>query len=605
MRQFELEEGGRRGLIFDAGVSANLDAILLNCRGGDDVPAMRVLRDALPSDARITRSAEGIRVRALCAPYLLSTNAGLKIQWTETAYRFVTNRARACRTYPIVRDALRDLTDSTATEIRQAVADSDGLDILDDHQVVNVAAMTINGGFGLCLFDEQGAGKTVSLIFAYDLLAARGEADQLLVIAPKSMVPEWRRDFLRFRPGLYRVAVVIGSREQKRTALRSQADVYVTNFETTVSFEHNLEVLLRSRPDKTVLAVDESFFVKAPEAQRTRAIRRLREWCGRAFVLCGTPAPNAPHDLVEQFNLVDFGIAFDGVTLPEEREQALPIVRQTVANRGLFVRNLKSIVLPELPGRTYHRIHVPLQPEQGRLYGELRDQLVADLQTVSDTEFRKEYSTFLARRAALLQVCSNPIAVVAGYEETPAKVVLLDDLLETRIEKDQEKVVLWSFYTASIDQLVRRYDHFGTVRYDGTIADTELRGEAVRRFQEDDDTRLFIANPAAAGAGLTLHRARLAIYESMSNQAAHYLQSLDRIHRRGQQRDVEYVVLLCEGTLEPREYERLLAKQRMAADLLGDDKSEPLTRESLLRDVTIPSDGNGEVIHAPRWGATL
>ena len=61
---------------------------------------------------------------------------------------------------------------------------------------------------------------------------------------------------------------------------------------------------------------------------------------------------------------------------------------------------------------------------------------------------------------------------------------------------------------------------------------------------------VFVANPAAAGAGLTLHRARVAIYESLSNQAAHYLQSLDRIHRRGQKREVEYVVMLCDGTLE-------------------------------------------------------
>ena len=55
----------------------------------------------------------------------------------------------------------------------------------------------------------------------------------------------------------------------------------------------------------------------------------------------------------------------------------------------------------------------------------------------------------------------------------------------------------------------------------------------MRKFQEDSRTMLFVANPAAAGAGLTLHKSHIAIYESMSNQAAHYLQSLDRIHRRG------------------------------------------------------------------------
>src|SRR5207237_10393340 len=139
------------------------------------------------------------------------------------------------------------------------------------------------------------------------------------------------------------------------------------------------------------------------------------------------------------------------------------------------------------------------------------------------------------------------------------------------IGKRGEKVVLWSFYTASIDAIIGRFSRFNPVRYDGTVANVADRGDAVRRFQEDNATMLFVANPAAAGAGLTLHRARVAVYDSMSNQAAHYLQSLDRIHRRGQERDVEYLILLIEDSVEMAEYERLLRKERAAQLLLGDN----------------------------------
>jgi SNF2 family DNA or RNA helicase len=134
--------------------------------------------------------------------------------------------------------------------------------------------------------------------------------------------------------------------------------------------------------------------------------------------------------------------------------------------------------------------------------------------------------------------------------------------LEEAVVRRKEKVVLWSFYTASIEAAVARFARFNPVRYDGTVSDIAVRREGVRRFQEDDETILFIANPAAAGAGITLHRARLAVYESMSNQAAHYLQSLDRIHRRGQTRDVEYIVLLCDQTIELAEYARLTTSRR-------------------------------------------
>jgi SNF2 family DNA or RNA helicase len=97
---------------------------------------------------------------------------------------------------------------------------------------------------------------------------------------------------------------------------------------------------------------------------------------------------------------------------------------------------------------------------------------------------------------------------------------------------------------------------------------------------------LLIANPAAAGAGLTLHRARFAIYESMSNQAAHYLQSLDRIHRRGQTRPVEYLILVADRTIEVSEYDRLLAKERSAQQLLGDKILDSPTRTQMLHDLS-------------------
>jgi SNF2 family DNA or RNA helicase len=123
----------------------------------------------------------------------------------------------------------------------------------------------------------------------------------------------------------------------------------------------------------------------------------------------------------------------------------------------------------------------------------------------------------------------------------------------------------------------------GLVRVDGSI-DALARRAAVQAFQTDPTTRIFLANPAAAGAGLTLHAARHAIYESLSNQAAHYLQSLDRIHRRGQTRPVTYHTLLSEDSVEIPEYERLIAKAKNQADLLGDRDPRP-DRQGLITEL--------------------
>ena len=87
-------------------------------------------------------------------------------------------------------------------------------------------------------------------------------------------------EFERFTGGLYRVAVIEGPRMQRAAALASGADVVVVNYEARSSSLDDLRLLAaRSR---VVLAVDESYNVKNPDASRTAAVGELREWCVRA-----------------------------------------------------------------------------------------------------------------------------------------------------------------------------------------------------------------------------------------------------------------------------------------------------------------------------------
>lgn len=572
-------------VIADVRVSDYLDRLVITPRDSSKATSIAgALRKAIPN-ATITRSADGVAVSGDACDELLSVRTAIDLRWRPETIRFVENRQRVRRTKAFIREEVEKLVSADRAAAERQLHDIQGTRILDDHQCTNVAAMTLPQGYGLCVFDEQGTGKTVTLIFAFDALAHRDEVDLALIVAPKSMIPEWPRDFETFKGDLYTTAVVTGSKNRKRAAIASGADVLITNFETAVSMESELAALLRSHSGRAMLVVDESFYAKNLDAKRTRAIRRLREWCTRAFVLCGTPAPNSPHDLVQQFNIVDMGATFSGVNVPDDRNEARSTVQAAIHERGVFVRHLKNEVLPDLPAKSFELISIPLQPLQYELYEELATSLLHDLESIDDRLFRKQLTSFLARRIALLQVCSNPVSILEHYHETPAKLLALDDLLEELIGRRREKVVVWSFYTASLESIVRRFNRFHPVRYDGTVTEVSARREAVRRFQDDDQTMLFVGNPAAAGAGLTLHRARFAVYESMSNQAAHYLQSLDRIHRRGQTRDVEYLILLAENTLEENEYQRLIQKQQAAHDLLGDPATETPTRQTMLADL--------------------
>lgn len=501
-----------------------------------------------------------------------------ELEWTPEAVRALENRRAVRSSAALVLAEARRLVAGGVDVARREVGDGDLVARLDDHQVLNVAVMTIPNGWGACVFDEQGTGKTLTLISAFDLLVERNEADVLVVVAPKSMVEEWAVEFRRFAGDLYRAAVISGSRRQKGLSLHLGADVVILNYEAVASIQDDLRLL--ARRCRVVLAVDESYNVKNPDAQRTAALSDFREWCTRCFVLCGTPAPNSPADLVSQFDVVDFGYTFDGLRnrdLGAEPE----LVREAIAERGVYTRHLKDVVLPNLPRKQFSEVSLSLASEQYRLYASALDHLVHDLERADDAAFRRQLVSFLERRNTLLRICSNPRGIDPNYREVPVKLAALDELLPRYVAAG-EKVVIWSFYRVSLDELGKRYGHLGLARVDGSVADTKARRDAVRRFQEDDETMIFLGNPAAAGAGLTLHRARVAIYESFSNQAAHFMQSLDRVHRRGQERPVEYVALLCQGTLEESEYQRILDKADAQADLLGDPATDRPTRQLML-----------------------
>jgi SNF2 family DNA or RNA helicase len=534
------------------------------------------------------RGADGLSIPPGSTPLLLDASAGgVELLLTDEARRFAENRAMAAERHPRLRQAVADLRAKDASSA--AGIDSEHWHgRLDGHQVQNVAALTHPDCYGLCLFDEQGAGKTVSVIAAWDVLCARDEVDRMLVVAPKSMLAEWARDLERFCPGKYGVQVLTGGMRSRRAALARPADVIVCNFETVTALESELRALLSRGTGRSLLVCDESFMVKNLDAVRSRSLRRVREWAARAWVLCGTPAPNAPSDLIGQFELADLGVTFAGITLPEDRAEAAVVAAGALSDRGVWLRSLKRDVLPDLPSKAFDVVRLEMAPQQNRAYEAARQGLVEDLRAVDEHGFRRNLASFAARRAALLQLTSNPAAVLSDYAETPAKLAALESLVNELVVSDGEKIVVWSFFTRSLDAVYERFSHLGAVRYDGQVTDVDERREAVRRFQEDPDCRLFVANPAAAGAGLTLHAARIAVYESFSNQAAHFLQSLDRIHRRGQERDVRYVMLLCEDTIDEVEFDRLKRKEAAAQDLLGDVVDVPITREVMLKELVRP-----------------
>jgi SNF2 family DNA or RNA helicase len=161
--------------------------------------------------------------------------------------------------------------------------------------------------------------------------------------------------------------------------------------------------------------------------------------------------------------------------------------------------------------------------------------------------------------------------------EQPAKVSRAVERADDVIEGGG-KVLIWSSFVlnlTSLEQLLARHNPvvlYGQVAT-GPSDDPDTREGRILRFHEDDECRVMIANPAACGEGISLHRAcHHAIYLDRSFNAAHFLQSVDRIHRLGlapeQVTTVE--VIEARGTIDQRVSQRLAAKIEAMARILND-----------------------------------
>ena len=461
------------------------------------------------------------------------------------------------------------------------------IDRLENYQAVAVKSMIVPGLFGLCIFDEQGTGKTVMAIAAYDLLMKNEDIECALIVCPKSVLNSWEKDFATFASE-YNVITVSGAHYQKVLTLSNKSDVYLISYESIPNLLVRLKAFAASR--KCLLIADESFNVKNLNASRSVSLRELRNKCGRAFVLCGTPAPNDASDLVSQFNIADAGYTFRGFTTTGDSRDDAEIISRTIEERGIYLRRLKSEVLPGLPVKKFVVTEVRMKGSQARLYDKAKEDLILYLKTINNQTLRKNLTAYFAKRTALLQICACPIEQDPLFFGIHAKIKELDKLLNRLIIREGRKVVIWSFYRSSLNEISLRYKNYGLVKIDGGTSQ-EHRKQAINQFQKNENVRVFVGNPAAAGAGITLHAAADSIFLSLSDQAAQFLQALDRTHRIGQKsEEVRYHIIICKDTIERNQIKILHEKEMVQHGLFHTTDEFPSSLEDALAELEAELD---------------
>lgn len=459
----------------------------------------------------------------------------------------------------------------------------DGLDAtLRPYQVTGFNWLSTLDYYGLggVLADDMGLGKTIQTItFLLSKIGSVG--GQYLVVSPSSVVYNWEREFQQFAPDV-KTIVISGSIEERAEQLENslgndEIDVLITSYPLIQRDIHDY----KKHVFQTII-LDESQNVKNDAAKTTKAVNELR--ANNIFALSGTPIENNLNELWSLFSIILPGLfrskkSFNDLS-EEEIAQKIEI---------FVLRRLKEDVLDDLPPKTETVEYIELSDEQKRLYQTQLSLIRNDVESlIEQDEFEQNRMRILAGMTRLRQICCDPRLINPDYEGGSAKLDRLMEYLREALENNK-RVVLFSQFTSMLGIIRNILDDDGVDYHylDGSTP-KEDRLELTTRFNEGEKD-LFLISLRAGGTGLNLTGGDTVIlYDSWWNPAIED-QAADRVHRFGQQKSVQVIRMIMQGTIEEGINELQDQKRELIDNVIRKDdnkKSTSLTKEDILELLT-------------------
>ncbi len=451
-------------------------------------------------------------------------------------------------------------------------------------------------GLGGCLADDMGLGKTIQVIALLLLLKREPGHGPSLLVAPASLLANWRAEIDRFAPSLVvRVAhgsAAAGARvTDASTPDLRDVDLVMTTYGSAHAFGWMREMRWR------VVVLDEAQAIKSPGARQTRAVKAFD--AGARLCLTGTPVENRLTDLWSLFDflmpgLLDSAKRFGEETKRMERTGSYAALRRLVG--PYILRRLKtdSNVINDLPDKTEVTAFCSLTRVQAVLYQQAVDELAAKLEEADGMSRRGAILAYLMR---FKQICNHPsqwLGDGAWQGDASGKLLRLIEIAE-EVSERQERMLVFSQFretTAPLEQhLARVFGRSGLVLH-GQVP-VKKRREAVESFQRDDGPPFFVLSLKAGGTGLNLTAASHVVHFDRWWNPAVESQATDRAFRIGQKKNVLVHKLVCRGTVEERIDAMISSKRELAEKVVGEGAEKMLTEMSndeLLRLVTLDLD---------------
>ena len=396
------------------------------------------------------------------------------------------------------------------------------------------------------LADEMGLGKTMQAITTIRLLLRTGELRRILLVCPKPLVPNWRRELSLWAPEIA-VEVIEGRGERRRWLWRTaDVPVKIANYELLHRDREFYESTAErpSRPFDLVI-LDESQRIKnrySATFEAAAAIPRRRNWA-----LTGTPVENSSEDLVSIFEFLAPGYLESGLT-----PRALS---QTVGEH--ILRRTKDKVLKDLPPKLERDAVIELEPQQRESYRMAAEEGEIRLNEMGDSVTLHHAFELILR---LKQICNfDPATGQSAKLER-----LAADLDE--VAASGRKAIVFSQWVETLLRLKGPLAPFGPLEFHGRIPHAE-RTRVIERFRDDADCHVLLMSYGAGSVGLNLQFAEYVfLFDRWWNPAVED-QAINRAHRIGAAGPVTVSRFVSAGTIEEK-IDRILREKRELSETI-------------------------------------
>ncbi len=463
------------------------------------------------------------------------------------------------------------------------------------YQVEGVAFLASRGR--ALLADDMGLGKTLQAIAGAMLLRHGEGVERVLVICPASLKSQWAREIRKFTD--LSVQIVQGSVPARRAQYRARQAFTIVNYELVMRDHGDIAELLA--PD--LLVLDEAQRIKNWRTKTATAVKRLQTRF--AFVLSGTPLENRLDDLYSVMQVVDprvlgplwrFELDFH---VADERGKTLGYRNLSLLRKRLrpvMLRRDRALVADQLPPRVDQRVDVVLTATQW----DLHDAAMRTVQTLANLARRRpltpsEENRLLCALQNARMAC-DAAGLVDGVTEGSPKLAELERLLDELCLQGGHKAVVfsqWEKMTRMAEQVVHGLG-LGLVRLHGSIP-TKKRGALISRFESDDACRVFLSTDAG-GVGLNLQAADVVINLDVPFNPAVLDQRVGRVHRLGQRRSTQAILLVAAQAYEERVLGLIGGKRELFANVVSGEADEDViglskrALEAAMESLAVPSD---------------